>query len=184
MDLLGPDFAQARYWTEFDEQGERLVMPIKRSWKAVGGALAGFGFAIIKMHAVFEHEPGWFEYTAFAALIGGAIYLVLNILTSLLAREVIQIRGGELVHGWRLLGLKREKRYPLSEMFDLTISRTEDSASLEKLVSPLKDFGKAGVVSFDFRGDPVGLGAGLDEAHGQQVIDWIARRAPRGVLAA
>jgi hypothetical protein len=96
---------------------------------------------------------------------------------------VIQIRGGELVHGWRLLGLKREKRYPLSEMFDLTISSTEDSASLDKLVSPLKDFGKAGVVSFDFRGDPVGLGAGLDEAHGQQVIDWIARRAPRGVLA-
>lgn len=183
MDLLGPDFAKARYWTEFDEQGERLVMPIRRSWKVVGGTLAGFGFMIVKMHALFEHEPGWFEYTAFAGLIGGALYLVLIILTSLLTRETIQIRNGELVHGWRLFGLKREKRYRLAEVFDLGISNDEQAASLEKLVSPLKDFGKAGVVSFDFRGETVGMGAGLDEAHGQQVIEWIARRAPRGVMA-
>ena len=99
MNLLGPDFSKASYWTEFDVGGERLVMPIRRSWKVVGGALLGFGFVLFKAHAVFEHEPGSFEYMVFAGLAGGAIYLVLNIIASLLTREVIQISHGELVHG-------------------------------------------------------------------------------------
>ena len=181
MNLLGPDFSKARYWTEMDIGGERLVMPIRRSWKVVGGALLGFGFVLFKAHAVFDHEPGSFEYLVFAGLAGGAIYLVFNIIASLLTHEVIQIGHGELVHGWRMLGLKREKRYLLRDIHALSIRPDEDTANLDKLVSPLTDFGKAGVVKFDYRGDTIGLGAGLDEAHGQQVVEWIARRAPRSV---
>jgi hypothetical protein len=184
VDLLGPDFSKASYWTEFDAGGERLVMPIRRSLKVIGGALLGFGFVIFKAHAAFEHEPGSFEYLIFAGLIGGAIYLVLSIIASLLTREGIQISHGELVHGWRLLGLKREKRYLLRDVYQLTTRIDEDSAGLDKLVSPLKDFGKAGVVTFTYRGDTIGLGAGLDEAHGQRVVEWIAQRAPRNVIAA
>ena len=182
MNLLGPDFSKASYWTEFDVSGERLVMPIRRSWKVVGGALLGFGFVLFKAHAVFEHEPGSFEYMVFAGLAGGAIYLVLNIIASLLTREVIQISHGELVHGWRMLGLRREKPYKLSEIRQLSVGLGEVSANLDKLVSPLSDFGKAGVVNFYYRGTKIGLGAGLDEAHGLQVVEWIARRAPRSVL--
>lgn len=182
MNLLGPDFSTARYWTEFDAQGERLVMPIRRSWKVVGTALLGFGFVIIKAHAVFGHEPGPFEYFAFTAMFAGAIYLVLNIVASMLTREVIQIAHGELIHGWRLLGARREKRYRLSEIAQLSIGDADSAESLNKLVSPLKDFGKAGMISFFYRGTKIGMGAGLDEAHGAQVVDWIARRAPRSVL--
>lgn len=181
MNLLGPDFSKANYWTEFDATGERLVMPIRRSGKVVGGALFGFGLVIFNFRKTFEHEPEPFDYLVFAGLIGGAIYLVLNILASLLTREVIQIGHGELVHGWRMLGLKREKRYLLRDIHALSIRLDEDAANLDKLVSPLTDFGKAGVVKFDYRGDTIGLGAGLDEAHGQQVVEWIARRAPRSV---
>lgn len=181
MNLLNPDFSKAKYWTEFDASGERLVMPIRRSWKVVGGTLLGFGFVLFKAHAVFDHEPGSFEYLVFVGFAGGAIYLVINIIASMLTREVIQIGHGELVHGWRLLGLRREKRYKLSEIHQLSAGLDEDSAKLDKLVSPLSDFGKAGVVNFFYHGTKVGLGAGLDEAHGEQVVEWIARRAPRSV---
>lgn len=184
MNQLGPDLTKASYWTEFDEQGERLVMPIKRSWKTVGWAVAAFGFALVKMHAVFEHEPAAFEYMVFIAIIAAALYLVFSIVTSLLAREVIQIRHGDLVHGWRLLGLKREKAYRLGDITHLRVGRLDSEAGLDKLVSPLKDFGKAGVVAFEHSTGTVWLGAALDQAHGQQVVDWIARRAPRGILAA
>ncbi len=182
MDLLGPDFSKASYWTEFDARGERLVMPIRRSWKVVGGALLGFGYLLFKGHALFGHEPGPIEYFFFTALAGLAIYLVINVIASLLTREVIQIGHGELIHGWRLIGLRREKRYQLSKIRQLSAGLEEDSAKLDKLVSPLSDFGKAGVVNFYYRGTKIGLGAGLDEAHGQQVVEWIARRAPRSVL--
>ena len=182
MNLLGPDFSKASYWTEFDVSGERLVMPIRRSWSAVGWALFGFGVVIFNFRRNFEHEPEPYDYLVFAGLIGGAIYLVLNILASLLTREVIQVSHGELVHGWRMLGLRREKRYRLSEIHLLSAGLGEDSANLDKLVSPLSDFGKAGVVNFYYRGTKIGLGAGLDEAHGLQVVEWIARRAPRSVL--
>jgi hypothetical protein len=182
MDKLGPDFSTAQYWTEHDETGERLVMPIRRGLKVVGTALLGFGFALFKAHAVFGHEPGLFEYAVFAALGGGALFLVLNILTSLFAREVIQISNGELIHGWRLLGLKREKRYLLREIRGLGVGRSTTSKTADQLVSPLKDFGKAGEVSFDYCGVLIALGAGLDESHGLAVVNWIARRAPRSVL--
>lgn len=181
MDLSGSNSGKLHYWTEFDEHGERLVLPLSRSWKVVIGALFGFAFAIFKMHSAFDHEPGLFEYALFAALIGGAVYLTLNILTSLLAREVIQISGGVLIHGWRLFGLKREKRYQLSEVSGLGINTEESAASLDKLVSPFSDFGKAGIVSFYHRGTRVGLGAAINDSHGQRVIEWIARRAPRNV---
>lgn len=177
MTLLGPDFSNARYWTELDEGGERLVMPIRRSWKVVGGAMFGFGLALFKVHPMLEEEPGAFEYLILACLAGGAIYLMLNIVASLLTREVILVGHGELVHGWRLLGLKREKRYALRDIRALAIRTDEDSAGLDNLVSPIKDFGKAGVVHFDYHGDMIGLGAGLDHAHGQRVVEWIARRS-------
>lgn len=183
MNLLGPDFSKANYWTEFDAAGERLVMPIRRGWKVIGSALLGFGFVIAKAHTVFDNEPGPFEYFAYSVMVAGAIYLIFNIAASLLTREVIQISHGELVHGWRLVGMKREKRYRLSEITQLALGEADSADSLNKLVSPLKDFGKAGVVQFDYRGDTIGLGAGLDEAQGQQVVDWIARRAPRSVMA-
>lgn len=184
MDLTGPDFSKASYWTEFDELGERLVMPIRRGWKTIGGALAGFGFLLVKSHAAFDDEPGPFQYLIFATLIGVALYLLLSILTSLVAREVIQIGHGEMVHGWRLLGLKRERRYLLREIHRLTVGREEAKGSLESLVSPLKDFGKAGVVNFDYRGKTIGLGAGLDAVDGQRVVNWIVRRTPRSVSEA
>ena len=181
MNLLGPDASKANYWTEFDVAGERLVMLIRRSGKVVSGALFGFGLVIFNFRRSFGHEPGPYDYIVYAGLVCGALYLLLNIITSLLAREVIQIGHGELVHGWRMLGLKREKRYLLRDIHALSIRPDEDTANLDKLVSPLTDFGKAGVVKFDYRGDTIGLGAGLDEAHGQQVVEWIARRAPRSV---
>ena len=80
----------------------------------------------------------------------------------------------------KVLGAYIEKRRFFTST-TMNSSTLWSSACSRKLVSPLTDFGKAGVVKFDYRGDTIGLGAGLDEAHGQQVVEWIARRAPRSV---
>lgn len=182
MDLSGPDYSKATYWIEFDERGERLVMPMRRSWKAVGGALLAFGFWLGERLLHFKHSFAtldWMDY-GLIALIGLVLmHLLLNVLTSLLAREVLRIESGDLVHGWSLLGLRRESRYRLSEIERLETDPSGLAQEAKELLSPFKDFGKKGVVKFDYRGKIRGIGAALDEDHGQQVVNWIARRIPR-----
>ena len=116
-----------------------------------------------------------------AVTLAGAfvIHLLLNIASSLLAREVLRVEGGELVHGWTVLGLRRETRYRMVEMSRLTTDPAGFAEEAKQLLSPLSDFGKKGVVKFDYRGKMHGIGAALDEAHGDQVVAWIARRIPR-----
>ena len=185
MNLTGPDFSKASYWIEFDERGETLVMPIRRSWKVVGGAVFGVALWLGERLINFKHGFGafdWFDY-ALIALVGLVLlHLLFNVLTSMLAREVLRIEGRDLVHGWTLLGLKRESRYRTDEISGLETDPAGAAQEVKELLSPLKDFGKKGVVKFDYRGKTFGIGAALDDDHGQQVVAWIARRLPR-VLA-
>lgn len=180
--MAGSAFAKPRYWTEWDAQGERLVMPLRRSWKVVGGALLAFGFGAIQALVTFSDEPDFFDYVVAAVLLFGFVHLLLNVLTSVLAREVLRIETGTLVHGLWLLGFKHEKRYPLREVFGLSADRRIEEAKDDQLISPLRDFGKKGAVAFEFKDRTVVIGASLDEAHGRQVVDWIGRRAPRSVF--
>ncbi len=121
-----------------------------------------------------------------AAIAFGALALLLNALTSLLAREEVQVAGGELIHGWRLLGLRRERRYRLTDVHDFGLPRDEDTAAKpDQLVSPLRDFGKRGSVVFSHAaGQKAALGVALDDDHASQVVNWIARRMPRGTMRA
>lgn len=182
MNLTGPDFSQAAYWTEFDERGERLVMPMRRSWKAVGMALLGFGFWLGERLIHFKHNLDaldWLDYATIGFISFVLLHLLLNVLTSLIAREVLRVDGRDLVHGWTMLGLKRETRYRLEEILGLESNAATLAEEAKELISPFRDFGKKGVVKFDYRGNACGIGAALDEAHGQQVVNWIARRIPR-----
>lgn len=182
MDLLGPDFSKASYWTEFDERGERLVMPLRRSWKAIGAALFGFGLWLGERSLRLlghDHKRGWEDYLVVGLSGFVVVHLLINIATSLLAREVLRVEGSELIHGWTILGLRRETRYRLTEISGLSIDPAGSAEEAKQLLSPLSDFGKKGVVKFDYRGKMRGIGAALDEAHGEQVMAWIVRRIPR-----
>lgn len=183
MTQFGPDLTKVRYWIEFDEHGERLVMPLRRGWKAVALSWVGFSIVAFKFRDALSLDPGPFALAVDLLLAGLLLHLLLNLVTSLFAREVVQIANGSLVHGWRLLWLRREKRYPLLQISALSAERAIAPPKENELLSPLKDFGKVGAVNFDCNGTTVGLGAALDQAHGEQVVNWIARRAPRGVLA-
>ena len=182
MNLAGPDFSKAAYWTEFDERGERLVMPMRRSWKAVGAALLGFGLWLGERVLHFKHSLDALEFLDYATIgfIGlMLLHLLLNVLTSMIAREVLRVDGRDLVHGWTMLGLKRETRYRLDEISGLESNAATPAEEAKELLSPFRDFGRKGVVKFDYRGNVRGIGAALDEAHGQQVVNWINRRIPR-----
>lgn len=182
MDLTGPDFSKAQFWIEFDEAGERLVMPLRRSWKVVGWALLGLAFAVGQYFYQLSADPNRFEWFIGLLLFAGLLHVVLTVLTSLLAREIVRIESGDLIHGWRLFGVTREKRYPLREIIALSADREVSMPQTDQLLSPLKDFGKVGVVNFDYLGKTIGIGAAVDQAHGQQVVAWISRRAPRSVF--
>lgn len=182
MDLTGQDFSKASYWTEFDERGERLVMPLRRSWKAIGAALFGFGLWLgERVLRLWGHhrERDWENYFVAALAAFFVIHLLLNIATSLLAREVLRVEGGDLIHGWTVLGLRRETRYRMAEISGLSTDPAGFAEEAKQLLSPLSDFGKKGVVKFDYHGKMRGIGAALDEAHGEQVVAWIVRRTPR-----
>lgn len=182
MDLTGPDFSKAAYWIEFDERGERLVMPMRRSWKVVGTAVVGFGIWLGERLIHFKHNLDtldFFDYLTIGFIAVVLVHLLLNVVTSMLAREVLWIDGRDLVHGWTLLGLKRETSYRLDEISKLETDPASFAKETKELLSPLWDFGKKGVVKFDYRGTPRGIGAALDPDHGQHVVNWIARRIPR-----
>lgn len=182
MDLIGPDFSKAGYWTEFDERGERLVMPLRRNWKAVGAALFGFGLWLgERLFQLWRHhdERGWEDYFLIALASVFVIHLLLNIATSLLANEVLSVEGGELIHGWSVFGLRRETRYRMAEITRLSTDPAGFAEEAKQLLSPLSDFGKKGVVKFYYHDKLRGIGAALDETHGEQVVAWIMRRIPR-----
>lgn len=182
MDLTGQDFSRAQYWTEFDERGERLVMRLRRRWQpvllALGGTLLLLG---IKSMPLWEHRENLqgSDYLLLAMLTAAVVHLLINAVTSLVARETIRIEGGNLVHGLSVLGLRRERRYRLTDIEHLTTDEAGQGEERKQLISPLLDFGKQGMVKFRYHDGMRGIGAALDLAHGEQVVAWIARRIPR-----
>ncbi|MFM5931536.1 MAG: hypothetical protein ACKOPQ_11545 [Novosphingobium sp.] len=182
MDLSGKPLSVPQYWTEWDERGERLVMPIRRSWKVIGSALFFFALGSVQHARLVGEGANFFEYIFLAIIVAGALHFVLRTLTSLVAREVLRIEAGTLIHGWEIFGIKREKRYPLRDIYGLSADRDLSLPEAKQLFSPIKDFGKIGAVNFDYKGDTIALGAAIDDAHAQGLVDWIARRSPRSVF--
>lgn len=171
-----------RYHVEVDPDGQRLVIPIRMAWDTVLGA------AILTVLSIGFHtfrDEGlsgfWFWLTYGIAALGLAAVLT-NALTSLFAREFVQIGHGQLIHGWRLFSLRRQRSYAVREIAGLTaLAESEEHEKRKKqLVSPLSDFGKIGTVKFEVGTKTVHLGPTLNEGEALAVADWLARRLPRG----
>lgn len=184
MDLTGPDFSTAAYWTEFDERGGRLIMPIRRGWKAIGGAVLVFAFAKVQHSLHFGRDWDLFDMALVLFVIVTGMLLLVELVTSLFAREVLRIEGLDLVHGWHLLGLRREARYPVHEIRNLARDDYDIAAVRKRLISPLKDFGKVGAVRFDSARGTVHVGLEMDEAHAEGLLRWLAARLPVSARAA
>lgn len=127
-------------------------------------------------------DPGeYFLYLAWATVAFTALALCLSLITSLLAEEFVQISGGRISHGWRLLGLKRQKSYPVNEVSWLTwLEEPEkDSDRSKDIISPIFDFAKVGMIKFDVGSKSHLLGATLDVESARKVYHWMARRLPK-----
>lgn len=170
-----------RYHVEVDPDGQRLVIPIRMAWRTVLGA-AGLAVLSIVFHILRDEDLSgfWFWLTYGIAVLGLAAVLA-NALTSLFAREFVQIGHGRLIHGWRLFALRRQHSYAVREIVGLTALATSEEHEKRKkqLVSPLADFGKIGTVRFEVGTKTVHLGPTLNEGEALAVADWLARRLPR-----
>lgn len=182
MDLIGPDFSNAQFWTEFDAAGERLVMPLRRGWGAMGWALGGFLLFAFNHFVQLKDEMRGFDWLMVLLVGLGFLRLLAEVMTNLLAREMLRVELGDLVHGWRILGYRRERRYRLKEIRSLAADRDINPPKMNELISPFNDFGKIGTVNFDYGDQTVSIGAALDRAHGEQVVRWITLRAPRSIV--
>jgi len=177
-----PSSPQTSYRVEVDPRGQRLVIPIRIGWKAVSMAvIATLAGSALHVGKLFDDISlfGWLVKAAFGL---GLLAMLINALTSLFAREFVQIGHGELVHGWRLLGLRRQKSYRASEIWGLTsLNASEDDPKTKKrLISPLSDFGKTGLIRFEAGTTTVHIGPTLTEPEADEIATWLARRLPRG----
>jgi hypothetical protein len=178
MNLARQNQLGARYWTEFDEQGERLVIPIRRNWKTIAG---GFGLLILYgfQHAVQLRDRDWISFLMLTFIALATLLFLGEALTSLLGRETIQVSGGKLRHGWRLFGFGRTKEYEVGSIRLLAADRDLTKPDPKKLVSALRDFGKIGSIAFDYGDKTVFMGATLEPGEAQPVVDWLTRRLPK-----
>jgi len=91
MDLIGPDFSKAQFWTEFDAAGERLVMPLRRGWGAMGWALGGFLLFAFNHLVQLKDEMHGFDWLMVLLVGLGFLRLLAEVMTNLLAREMLRI---------------------------------------------------------------------------------------------
>lgn len=180
MNLAGVPDHEPAYWTEWDERGERLIIRIRRGWKAVRDAALGFAAtALLPLLYHWSKESiDWEAETLQLAL--PALIFIPSLIVNLFARELVTLDRGELVHRWEIAQLGKSRRYRQSEIRLLGVNEGYAPAENGVFVNPLKDFGKLGAVRFNVQDNAVFLGASLDSAEAYQVVLWLTRRLPRG----
>lgn len=170
----------APYHVEVDADGQRIVIPIRMSWRTVAWA-AGVALFSIGFHTLQNADKsGFFAWLMEAVAALGLLTVAAGALTSLFAREFVQIGHGRLIHGWRLFGLKRQSAYSVRDIAALTTLDPPTDDKKKNLVSPLSDFGKIGLIKFEIGSKTIHLGPTLNEAEAVAVVEWLARRLPRG----
>ncbi len=120
-----------------------------------------------------------FDVLILALLVLASVHFLMNAMTSLVGKEIFRVHGGYLIHGWRLFGLKRESSYRVSDIRLLSADRGFDAPDAKRLISPLWDFGKLGIIKFDYGTRTISMGAAVDEEMGGRIADWLIRRLPR-----
>lgn len=180
-----PALPSTFYRVEVDARGQRLIIPIRLGWKPVGVATATALFGSLAHGGKLLTDDSTFGWVMRALYALGLIFILLAALTSLYAREVIEIGHGELIHGWRLFGLRRSRRYRVADIFGLTsLAADADAAKAKgKTLSLLSDFGKKGLVRFEVGAKTVHLGPTLTEPEAKEIAAWLAARLPRGATA-
>ena len=168
---------------EFDADGERLVIPIRRSWRTVALATgAAILVAAIDLSR-FDDPLGFFDILFGICVALTFLAVIVAMLSSLLGREIIQVSRGMLIHRFHLMGLRRQTSYRIDDIRALTGVEGSQVKEARQLISVLSDFGKSGRIKFDYGDKSKYLGLALDEGSVEPVIVWLARRLPRSAIA-
>jgi hypothetical protein len=163
-----------------DAGSEQIEIPARRNQFAllflsiwlVGWTLGGI-MAIAEVFTNFE--PFLVIWLCFWAV--GWIYAASTIAWQILGRETIRVESGRLIHGCRAPLWNHELGFQVDEIRNLSPNQTSFFERFQ-FQSPLFTFGRSGSVKFSYGAKTAYLAAGIDEAEGVLITEWLAKRLP------
>jgi hypothetical protein len=172
------------YRIEFDDKGERLVLPLRRDLRALAWGVLAIALFVAVGTDQFQQRRGWLDAIPLAFAAFAIVESIGGFVLTLLGKETIQIVGGRLKHSWRVIGVGREATYALVDMESITAASTRFSdydPESNNPVSPLREFGRRGRIKIDLADRSLHLGVALKDDDVDQVIAWLVRRLPKSV---
>lgn len=178
---------RARFSVEVDEGAEWIVARARRNWFVIpflvfwltiwtsGGAVALAGLATGEMGARL-FVAIWLVFWAV-----GWIFAASWLVWQFGGRSQVGVRGGALEYRWRMPLVSRTRRYDAREVRRLRAGRASwpwnASGFMQPNYPPFFPM-TPGSVQFDYGGRTVNMMPGLDEAEGDAIAEWLAKRLP------
>lgn len=179
--------ALARHRVEKVEGVERVVIPVKRSWFVIPFLLFWIvmwtlGGGTIAMSIAESSSFAPIIFMGFWAL---AWLFVLTVLfTQIWGVEIIRASSSEIDVLKRAGPLHRRWRYRADLIHNLTACPPNvDQWGRRSSQTPVWSRNASGAVKFDYGAQTILLAAGVDEAEGRTIVQWLTARLPGSVTA-
>jgi|GEM_PF-885404 hypothetical protein len=180
---------RARFSIEADEGTEWVVSRARRNWFVIPFLAlwltlwTGGGFAAIGALISGEIGDRLFIGLWLVGWAAGWIFAASWLVWQFGGRTQIGMRGGALEYRWRMLLLSRTRRYDGHEVRRLRAGRApwpwNAGGFMQPNYPPFFPM-TPGSVQFDYGGRTINAMPGLDEAEGNMIAEWLAKRLPAG----
>jgi hypothetical protein len=183
--------ALPRYQFAYQPGGVCVVIPARRYWfqilpmclwlcfwanaeMTVGTQLAGSAAG----------AEGPFMYLWLALWTTGGGMVLTGILCQLFGKEQLLVEAGSLTYRVQLFGLRRTRRYLLSQVSQLQVVDVPASKFCKRPALILPFIGKAsGAIAFDYGAEQVQIAMSLDSAEARLLMPQLKEHLPAGLFA-
>jgi len=172
---VGEPPSPPRFRVVLGARGEEIRVPAKRGWRALPFHTAWELFwtcgGVAAFYHLVAHPDVWS-----LAIFGLALLCCVRIIGALtwmaLGEEVIRLAPGRLEIGYRLLGVRRMRTFPIGDIG--TLATWDDNPASDPGV-PFRRLSH-GAIKFETIKRDIFCAAALDEADAERVVDYLRRR--------
>lgn len=175
----------ARFSIERDDGVEVIRIPAAKNWLALlflifWLTIWTLGGGVAAWQAVRTFEPFLFVWLVFWA--AGWIFAASTIAWQLTGSETLRVANGDLIYGYRLAGISRERAYRGNLIRALSASAGAPFWMTFRFAYPPFLPQQWGAIKFRYGGRSVQLLQGLDEAEGEALVDALGKKMPASAV--
>ena len=173
----------ARFSVERRAGVEHFVIPARRNWFMLlflSLWLVGWSLGFVSAFSEVAHGSGDLFLIVWLTgwTIGGG-FVVTTILWQLGGKEYLAVDSGGLLHGWRMVGIGRERRYDLSYMSNLRVSEAGMPwGNFARPSFPPIFANGWGTIRWNYGARTVSAAMGMSEAESEMIVARLSARLP------